>query len=163
MIREQVLDWCSPERLEVPSASGTGPRTAEHQSVHPGQSGSSGNAADVSKQPSQRSSGSLTVSMDLSVSIDVSRTQEEFMDLTQDSSGVVSAGGNPEMPAAPGSSSVRQSASGTRQSVNEPSISAPPEHPHIKRRKIVNSKHSPSTCIPHVLMATTFLLKGLQN
>lgn len=151
MIREQVLDWCSPERLAMPSASGTGPRTVEQQKILPSQPESSGNRADVSKQPSRRSSESMTVSMDLSVSMDVSRTQEESMDLTQDRSEVVSAGGNLEMPAVPGPSSDRHSASCVRRSVNEPSISAPPEYPHIKRRKIVNSKHSLRTCIPPVL------------
>lgn len=71
--------------------------------------------------------------MDMSVSMDVSQTQEESMELTRERSGL-GMRENGEMLGDP-------IAGGARQSVEGYSILAPPEYPHIKRRKIINSMY----------------------
>lgn len=156
MIRDQVLDWCLPERLAASSAGGeeplgratvTGSRAQAQQSaLSSHQSGSVSKDAGA-PQSSQRSSGSISVSMDLSVSMDVSRTQEESMDFTQERSEVTSAEGSRNLGPAPlPLFTDRLRTSETEEyDTSEPSLPARTEYPSIKRRKIVNSKHQPST------------------
>ncbi|KAJ9125231.1 hypothetical protein QFC22_000186 [Naganishia vaughanmartiniae] len=155
ILREQMLEWCSMAtsdqkdvKIGVQSRSeADGVSQQPFQQIQPDLAHPMPETAEAEKSAEEERmqevpSGMTTVSMDISVTMDISERQEESMDMSLEHSESVVKATAQEIEATDTPANQQQSLTGNPEASTRPTVSAEtfvrPDHNPMKRRRLVN-------------------------